>query len=52
MCPRMRGRKWTRSHIVLRGSEDVEGLPDGIRGESAEDCKAARRALAHSSLVI
>ena len=52
MCVRMRGRKWTRSHMVFGGNEDVVGLSDKTRGESAEDGKAACRALAHSSLVI
>lgn len=48
----MRGRKWTRSHMEFRGNEDVDGLSGGIGRESVEDDKAARRALAHSSLVI
>lgn len=52
MCARMRGRKWTRSQMLFRGGEDLDGLSDGIGGESDEDGKAARRALAHSSLVM
>ena len=51
MCPRMRGRKWTRSHMLFKGCSDVNGLSGGV-GESVEDGKATRRALAHSSLVI
>ena len=52
MCVRIRGRKWTRSHMAFKGNEDVEGLSDGIREGSVEDGKTDRLALAHSSLVI
>lgn len=38
--------------MVFGGNEGVDRLSDGMGGESAEDGRAVRCALAHSSLVI